>query len=187
MSEYYYQDDDSDDDEYHALPAGANPDTVLYTRLHRDIPGTFEKKAKRNGWDVHVYEGTDEYLPKARYTLIREVHRSFNETDLMEAQDQIGIVDEDGEIYDEYGLYVWRVGDPKEFFEDLNLRYVNETNRLIFDYQGYPDAGTMEVLKKAAKYKPPKPLNRWGSVLMYFGLQKQRQKEPYTWDFFKKS
>ena len=166
------------------LPEETDLDDLRFLRPKPDEPCNFEVVALQHGWDVSVDEESDENPYQARYVMAREVPRSFTHSDLRRLQDTIGIVDEQGDIYDGHALYLHQLGDELEFDDEFPLTYVTQTNRLIFDFQGFPTGHTMGVLEALLKHSP-KPPTRWGRILIYFGMQKLHPGE-YTWDFYRK-
>ena len=156
------------------LPHGVSEDDLVYLRLRPEEPSAFESLARWRGWDVYVEEGSEDSRYKAFYALVREVPITFDDAEVAKLQDKIGIVDKWGELIDGYMLWAKRVGDEQESEPDHPFFFVTETDRLFFQFEGFPTAETMDVLQKLLESQPNHS-SRWMRLLGYLG-------NSITWD-----
>jgi hypothetical protein len=156
------------------LPHEISKDDLIYLRLRPEEPGEFENMAKELGWDVHV----DENRYDAHYVLARPIAMDFDDGEVASLQEKIGIVDDWGDLLSGYALWGERVGSEIEHDPDFPFIFIAQTDRLLFDFKGYPTEETMAVLEKLiCTFPPEEKQGLWMRGLAYFGLAKRAKKK----------
>jgi hypothetical protein len=139
------------------------------------LPELFTPLVEERGWDVSIEEGVDGNYYRVLYVMSRPVPPGFDDGELADMQDKIGIVDEYSEIIDDYVLWTEGVKVlPGDENPDLDPP-TSESKRLFFEFEGFPTDQTMDIMKKLIETFPPGTNSgRWIRLLGYFGLHKSK-------------
>ncbi|HLG90917.1 MAG TPA: hypothetical protein VI336_02035 [Candidatus Saccharimonadales bacterium] len=134
------------------------------------LPELFTPFVNERGWDVSIEEGVDGNHYKILYEMSRPVPAGFDDGELAGMQDRIGIVDEYGEIIDDYGLWtegvrVWRAAEDPDLDQPTS-----ESKRLFFEFEGFPTDQTMDVMQKLLdSLESHEPQERKGIISRFLG------------------
>ena len=144
------------------LPLELNEDDLRYV-----LPETFADIATEKGWTLVLEENVDDNHYKILYVMTRPVPTDFDDGKVAAMQERIGIVDEDDEIIDDYGLWtedvrVWKPGKIPG-----RRKILSESKRLYFEFRGFPTDQTMDIMQ--ALMQEFQPEQRKGAIARFLG------------------